>query len=188
MSTFEIVGSLDELTPEPDAVPVDVPRSDNDLTCQVCGKPLTYAGRGRRPRFCADHRPGASRGERIPTSRVNKDEKLRDDLAGVLTLVGTGVFMVERFDGLVILDRSEATATALVAVAQENKQVRKVLESLVAVTVYGALVTAVASIAVPIAAHHGVVPIPELTAATLLRLSPDTIAQLATLGESASGV
>jgi hypothetical protein len=105
-----------------------------------------------------------------------------------LTLVGTGVFMVERFDGLVILDRSEATATALVAVAQENKQVRKVLESLVAVTVYGALVTAVASIAVPIAAHHGVVPIPELTAATLLRLSPDTIAQLATLGESASGV
>lgn len=30
-----------------------------DFTCEVCGTGLTYGGRGRKPRFCVEHKPGA---------------------------------------------------------------------------------------------------------------------------------
>lgn len=36
-------------------------KSSDDLACEVCGTPLVYAGRGRKPRFCDEHKPGTSR-------------------------------------------------------------------------------------------------------------------------------
>lgn len=38
---------------------VTVPGADG-LTCETCGLPLTYGGRGRKPRFCAEHKPNRS--------------------------------------------------------------------------------------------------------------------------------
>lgn len=32
----------------------------SDLTCEVCGTPLTYAGRGRKPKFCDEHKKSGS--------------------------------------------------------------------------------------------------------------------------------
>lgn len=39
----------------PDANATDAP----DYACKVCGLPLTYAGRGRKPEYCDEHRKGA---------------------------------------------------------------------------------------------------------------------------------
>lgn len=39
----------------------DYGASDAEYKCQVCGKPLVYAGRGRKPKFCDDHKKSASK-------------------------------------------------------------------------------------------------------------------------------
>ena len=40
-------------------IPDDIP--SEDLTCRICGTPLTYGGRGRKPSFCDEHkRTGAT--------------------------------------------------------------------------------------------------------------------------------
>jgi len=59
-----------------DSIPSDTTPSDNgDLACEVCGKPLVYAGRGRKPRFCEDHRKsGSSSGSAgMRARRSNRD-------------------------------------------------------------------------------------------------------------------
>lgn len=45
-----------------------------DFTCEVCGKALTYGGRGRHPRFCDDHKPGRSQTGERKTSRRSRAE------------------------------------------------------------------------------------------------------------------
>lgn len=50
----------------------DAPLSD-DLTCEVCGAPLVYSGRGRKPKFCDIHRKSATSSPR-PTSRRNNHD------------------------------------------------------------------------------------------------------------------
>lgn len=47
----------------------------DDLTCQVCGKALSYSGRGRKPKFCEDHRKtsGTSGSNRSGGGRSDKD-------------------------------------------------------------------------------------------------------------------
>lgn len=44
----------------------------SDLACQVCGRPLVYSGRGRKPRFCEDHKPSKSQAKR-PATRTSAD-------------------------------------------------------------------------------------------------------------------
>ena len=43
----------------PPPPPDDAP--DAPLTCEVCGTPLHYAGRGRKPRFCDEHKSSSSK-------------------------------------------------------------------------------------------------------------------------------
>lgn len=56
----------------PDATTVDIDsgnsESSSDLTCQVCGTPLTYGGRGRKPKFCDDHKKSPSSGSSTRSS------------------------------------------------------------------------------------------------------------------------
>jgi hypothetical protein len=47
---LEGVDNIDQIT---------TPGSGGDLTCETCGLALNYGGRGRKPRFCSDHKPGA---------------------------------------------------------------------------------------------------------------------------------
>jgi hypothetical protein len=153
----------DEITPESASAPEPTP-VDGELTCAVCGKPLTYAGRGRKPKFCDDHRTGngaRKAGMGTAPARATKNEKMRRELTSTLGLIGVGLMAVEPYDGLVVLDRAEATVDALMDVAEHNPRVRKVLESMIEVSVWGALGAAVAGMAAPIAAHHGILPIPS---------------------------
>ncbi len=60
------------------------------LTCETCGLPLHYGGRGRKPRFCDEHKPnrkavdGSTRPPRKPgrkTKRVQRGHPLVEMLA-----------------------------------------------------------------------------------------------------------
>jgi len=63
----------------------DVP-PDGDV-CVVCGTPLVYAGRGRRPRYCDEHKPGRS-GTRSETTRGTTGRTSKDVEAACAALHG----------------------------------------------------------------------------------------------------
>lgn len=50
---------------------------DTDLSCEVCGVPLVYSGRGRKPKFCENHKPNKSRNSTSPRSNSDVNTALQ---------------------------------------------------------------------------------------------------------------
>ena len=93
------------LDPDPDPAPTD-------LACETCNTPLSYAGRGRRPRFCAEHR--RSSGTPRPTSSrgAARTAGVEDALARMDMLYGllaAGLMMVNPVAASEFAGRVEGT-------------------------------------------------------------------------------
>lgn len=146
------------------------------VRCRECGDVIPGAKDGRT-RYCDKHK--RTKGDSAPTTarRGRKSEQLTRDLAQILAMVGAGVAMVERYDGLVILDRAEPTATALVSASETNPALRKVLEQLVTASSWSAVAMALVSLVGPILAHHRVLPLDERAVAEMF-LSTQTVTNL----------
>lgn len=81
-----------------DSIPDDEPFivTSDDPTCEVCGTPLDYSGRGRKPKYCAVHKKSApkttaSSGRRSATREVDTALASLDQLNGILV---TGLFLL----------------------------------------------------------------------------------------------
>lgn len=73
--------------------PQDAPPSD-DLTCEVCGVPLSYGGRGRKPKRCAEHKAGRAT-TAAPRARAKGDvEAALARMEMLYSMLATGLFMV----------------------------------------------------------------------------------------------
>ena len=88
----------------------------------------------------------------------NAHDKRVDRVESLLTKVGAGIYVMDRFDGYCILDRANEAAVALADLADENKAVAKMLDNLTVAGGYAAVFAVMASILVPIAARHGMIP------------------------------
>jgi hypothetical protein len=86
----------DVVPPEPssesDVGPLDLPPITDDLlSCTVCGKPLTYGGRGRKPTKCDEHKKASGKGG---TRRAVPNDKLAasatEALVNINRLTGFG--------------------------------------------------------------------------------------------------
>lgn len=153
---------------------------DDDTTvgniCPTCGKHTGISD--LRTKYHPECRPSRNTGTTPRSARgQSKDDRLKADLLALLTVIGTGVTMVDRFDGMVVLDRADKTADALVVAAQQSPQVRKALEQLTTVSAWGSVVAALSGMLIPIAAHHHLAPISEDAAAQMF-LSPGTASAL----------
>lgn len=96
------------------AVPTDLPPDEgigigSALACETCGKPLTYAGRGRKPRFCDEHKKGAKGSGKSTANRSNR--VLAEQAADALVQVNSLVAML----CLTPVLRMPATGTAISA-------------------------------------------------------------------------
>lgn len=160
MSDLIFTSPPDEITPESASEPDPEPIGSG-IACVVCGKDITalYGGRGAKPKYCEDHKTNRPKAA-ASSGRMTKDARLRQDLATMMGTLGFALMMVEAYDGLVVIDRTEATVDALMDVAEHEPKVKKILEQMVTVSVWGQVSMAVAGLALPIAAHHGVLPIP----------------------------
>lgn len=98
--------------------------------------------------------------------------KLDKQLTELFTLIGVGVTAVNEYDGRIIIKRSPKLAQSLNELAKENDAVREALESLLTVSVWSGVIAAAASIAVPIAANHKLMP----HQAAVIMQAPDPIA------------
>lgn len=81
------------LTGSPDAQP-----EMDSLACQVCGKGLTYAGRGRKPKFCDEHKSNKSGTGTTRKSSVTGNERLANQATEALVqlnrMTGLGLRLI----------------------------------------------------------------------------------------------
>lgn len=137
----------------------------DEISCATCGIAVEYTGKGRKPKYCVDHRTSPTTDKTKPTSRRKTSSKSLDVLRLELmqTLQGAGAMLmaVDKFDGLVIVQGSPKLVDALISMAEVNPDFKRFLESGTKSVVWLQLGTAIAAIAVPIAAHHKLLPINE---------------------------
>jgi hypothetical protein len=135
-----------------------------------------------KPRRTRNRKPAdplATPRQRKPrTSTKPATIDLRVKLAELLTLGGMMAGLANPIDGLIITNNADQLASALAKLAEENEQVRKVLTSLVTGSAWGGVLLAVGSIALPIAANHGIsVPAGDAMLAPYRALMPNADTQ-----------
>lgn len=93
--------------------------------------------------------------KRIP---YKSHDQLEKDLVGFYTMVGMGVMAFNAFDGMVIMENAEKLGQSVNNVAKHNKPFRDTLVRLMQISIYGALISAHATVAIAIGQNHGVIP------------------------------
>lgn len=124
-----------------------------EYTCEVCGTALTYSGRGRHPKRCAEHKSRTA-GARKATSRTSSTAKARADLAGNLAksfgMLGVGLSNFMPVTGVTMFKRSENVANALVKIAEAHPAMMATLEASAVAMEYVNLVEAGGAIGVAV--------------------------------------
>ena len=74
--------------PADEALQSDAPVTVGDvLACEVCGETLEYSGRGRKPKYCASHKPARGRADTPTVKTAGKPNSKAREAAGVLAQV-----------------------------------------------------------------------------------------------------
>src|SRR6266511_48774 len=100
-------------------------------------------------------------------------DEIRTALGSLFTIIGTALGFYNRADGLIFIEKSPDVIDALIGISRTNDKVREMLLQFATVSGYGALVSAVVMMAIPIAANHDLLPRVVLFTAGL---SDETIA------------
>lgn len=74
----DTVSDLEALTAE--TVPTPEEATVPELSCETCGKPLVYGGRGRKPRFCDEHKSS-----RTASNISTRKSSAKGDVAAALS-------------------------------------------------------------------------------------------------------
>jgi len=153
----------------------DVPPEPNDTTpdgktayCEECNDVIPWSGRGRRPRFCKDHkRPlGESRSSAPAATKARgsaKADKEAKELADAyLRMLQQGsiyLSLVEPYDGMAIFAAAPHNAQLFQAMLAQQDRLRASMLAARGGSATGAfVVSTIATILLPIIAHHGLIP------------------------------
>lgn len=90
--------------------------------------------------------------------RAPRALSLKKRLEDFIVSAGAMLMLVNAADGQVVIAGAPAQAAALDSLAKENPAVRRALDRLLTVSVYGQLVAAFAPTLLGLAANHGMVP------------------------------
>lgn len=150
------------MIPDPDS---DTPPNRPKLCAvQDCENPVALTPTGRQGKYCEEHgtrdrKPDT--GPKRPGGRLPawaKASEVESALNMIFKFGGAALVVVNRVDGEAITNGGPAVSKALVDLGRQDKKIRKYLEMLAAPGKYGPLTLAVASIAIPIMANHGLIP------------------------------
>lgn len=83
-----------------DTVPDFAPDTDTGFTCEVCSKPLVYAGKGRHPRFCEEHKPNKGKTS-VARARKSSNDAIAEQAAETLFTTNAFVQFVAQMAGYV---------------------------------------------------------------------------------------
>lgn len=116
-----------------DEVVVEEKPAEPEYLCEICQTPLTYSGRGRKPKRCSEHRTRTRRSvstkkEVEPEKTVNVEE-LEEKLTMEMAKIGTAVSNVLPVTGVTMFERAPNTAHALVDIARRHPKLLSVLDT-----------------------------------------------------------
>lgn len=163
-----------------DVDPMNLPGADPATTTAKRSNTTSTTAAGSAPGTKADakkiaaaaSKPKAKRRPGRPSTRQATTRSLEERLSEAFAGLGLAALALAPADGLVIMARGPALATALANWAAENDAVARFLERALTASAVGGVMTAFAALALPIAANHGVIPA-QLGAAFALR--PDEL-------------
>jgi len=115
------------------------------------------------PRRARVRKPRSDRGK-PRTPRAPSSASVRKRLAEITNLIGGVVSMFDQYDGHVILSNADALADGWAKVAERHPRIRQALDGFEAGGVYGGAIIATLFVAVPILAHHRMLP-PQIAGA-----------------------
>lgn len=95
--------------------------TSNDPTCEVCGTPLSYSGRGRKPKYCDDHKRSTSTSRTTSTGR-----RSTRDVEAAMAALSSGHTVVQFAMSLVSLEAGQVFEISRPTLDERN---RAILES-----------------------------------------------------------
>lgn len=101
---------------------------DESLTCEECGEPLTYSGRGRPPKRCANCRKQEGRKPSSSAGAMRGEAALRAALTDRYHNLALAVSLVDKNTAAQIIAKTEAAVDADISYARQNPKFRKWLE------------------------------------------------------------
>lgn len=159
--------------------PTDGPKDDkpptrtwDDLSKNTQSK---YRSLGLTPeQYNAGERP--ARTDRKPKSRTKakgKSKSLKVQVRELIESIGGFVMLVNPYDGQVISEVAPRLTDDLMGMADRNPRVRAALESAVSLSENAGIGVTLMTLAIPIAANHGLIPKPiGQMAAPMLKVTP----------------
>jgi hypothetical protein len=83
-------------TPIPDDVttPDVKPETQFEYSCEVCGKELFYSGRGRKPKYCDEHKKGNKGAKRATGTNAQLAAQATEALVQINNLVCVGSMVI----------------------------------------------------------------------------------------------
>lgn len=151
-----------------DSPPDDATEQAFDYACEVCGTELTYGGRGRKPRFCAEHKTGSAR-QPSPSGKGRKTnvDTLVGQIQDMHRMFGSALMFYPPTarDGKVLSDNADNLGASWKSLLERDSKVREMWEKFFQVSGYGAVFGAYAfSLILPIAQNHKLIPSPNRVA------------------------
>lgn len=117
---------------------------------------MTNNGTNTDPAGADSARPKSGRPMPAASSVEGKlGRDLEELFAGLAFMVGT---TGDLYSAEIIAERAHDLAAAWARLAKKNPRVRMIIESMVHGSAWGEAIMATAAVAIPIAAHHGLIP------------------------------
>lgn len=150
-----------EETPDPFRLPDDI-APPVEYSCEVCGEELFYGGRGRKPKFCDEHKKNRPPTSATRTTRSPSVDRLVEQISETYRMVGTGLTFNNgtSMDGMVLLESADKLGESWRTLLERDPKIRKMWEKFFTVSGYGAVLAAHAMIALPIMQNHGLIKRP----------------------------
>lgn len=148
----------ESMSEAPDAVfqsaePPAITFGDNEPLCEVCGDPIPYSGRGRKPKYHPEHRPTAPNRS---ASTPNRNATLRNETALRAALLerymqlGVLATFAHPAYGAGIRQKAQAAVDADIEYAKVSPTFRRTLESFVEKSALGVVIAVHAQMLAPI--------------------------------------
>lgn len=152
----KLVNDDGETVTSDDVAPVAGSSSD-ERRCEECGTSLFYAGRGRPPRFCDDHKPiSPSRSARGTTSPrrntgLRNEAALREALAARYLMLSNIAALRHPAYATAIRDKIDRAVEADISYAKVNPSFRRILEGMLEKTAAAEVIAVHISMFAPVA-------------------------------------
>lgn len=129
-------------------------------TAEGCTNTVEWSGKGRKPKFCEEHKPRRAASQNTGRGAWPKAGEVETLLNGYVTIAGAGLQYTVAFgaDGEALMATGPAIVHEVVELARNDKKLRNILEKMATPGRYGPLAMAVFPLVLAVLVNHNLLP------------------------------